>query len=59
MSKEIAEQTQEAQAEELLLLDLFMELRKAGLCLGIDEYKLLQKALQAGFGTDRASSTLR
>lgn len=55
MSKEIAEQTQEAQTKELLLLDLFIELRKAGLRLGIDEYKLLQKALQAGFGTDRAS----
>jgi hypothetical protein len=55
MSKEIAEQTQEAQTEELLLLDLFIELRKAGLRLGIDEYKLLQKALQGGFGTDRPS----
>ncbi|WP_414589648.1 hypothetical protein [Scytonema sp. PCC 10023] len=52
MSKEIAEETQEAQTEELLLLDLFMDLRKKGLRLGIDEYKLLQKALLAGFGTD-------
>ncbi|MBD2616212.1 hypothetical protein H6G94_34055 [Nostoc punctiforme FACHB-252] len=55
MSKVITEQNQNYQIEELLLLDLFMELRKAGLRLGIDEYKLLQKALQAGFGTDRDS----
>ncbi|ODH02965.1 hypothetical protein A4S05_21765 [Nostoc sp. KVJ20] len=52
MSQEIVEKTQEAQTEELLLLDLFMDLRNAGLRLGIDEYKLLQKALQAGFGSD-------
>jgi hypothetical protein len=55
MSKVIAEQSQNYQIQELLLLDLFMELRKAGLRLGIDEYKLLQKALQVGFGTDRDS----
>jgi uncharacterized protein with von Willebrand factor type A (vWA) domain len=55
MSKEIAEQTQEDQKQELLLLDLFIELRQAGFRLGIDEYKLLHKALQAGFGTDRTS----
>jgi hypothetical protein len=55
VSKKIASQTQEAQAEELPLLELFIKLREAGLRIGIDEYKLLQKALQAGFGTDRPS----
>lgn len=56
MSKVIAGQTQQTQPEELLLLNLFMELRKQGLNLGIDEYKILQKAFQGGFGiADRDS----
>ena len=32
--------------EELPLQELFTRLRKAGLSLGIEEYKLLLKALQ-------------
>lgn len=36
---------------ELPLLELFTKLREAGLPLGIDEYRLLLRALQAGFGT--------
>ncbi|BAY12346.1 hypothetical protein [Calothrix sp. NIES-2098] len=38
------------EANELPLLDLFNQLREAGLPLGINEYQLLLKALQAGFG---------
>ncbi|MBD2773592.1 hypothetical protein [Iningainema tapete] len=37
--------------EELPLLDLFTQLREAGLPLGIDEYRLVLRALQQGFGT--------
>lgn len=37
--------------EELPLLDLFTRLREAGLPLGIDEYRLVLRALQQGFGT--------
>ncbi|MBD2463947.1 hypothetical protein H6G89_23375 [Oscillatoria sp. FACHB-1407] len=37
--------------EELPLLDLFTRLQEAGLPLGIDEYCLLLRALQSGFGT--------
>ena len=59
MNQIFAQQTKKDRTEELLLLDLFMELRKAGLSLGIDEYKLLQKALQAGFGTDDLPSLNR
>ena len=55
MNEGFANQPQEAQTEELLLLNLFMALRKAGLRLSIEEYKLLQNALQTGFGTDRPS----
>ncbi|MEL4898341.1 hypothetical protein [Crocosphaera sp. Alani8] len=33
------------------LLDLFIQLRKAGLSLGISEYKLMLTALQRGIGT--------
>ena len=36
--------------DELPLLELFTRLRAAGLPLGIDEYKLLLRSLQAGFG---------
>ena len=36
--------------ENLPLLDLFTRLRKAGLPLGVDEYLLILRALQAGFG---------
>lgn len=36
--------------EALPLLDLFTDLQQAGLPLGIDEYKALLQALQAGFG---------
>ena len=41
----------EALHEELPLLELFTQLREAGLPLGIDEYRLILKALQKGFGT--------
>lgn len=42
--------------EELPLLELFTKLRQAGLPLGVDEYQLLLRALQAGFGIpDRAA----
>lgn len=41
----------EALHEELPLLELFTRLREAGLPLGIDEYRLVLKALQEGFGT--------
>jgi uncharacterized protein with von Willebrand factor type A (vWA) domain len=37
-------------AQEMPLLDLFLRLQKAGLPLGIDEYQLALRALQAGFG---------
>jgi uncharacterized protein len=37
--------------EELPLLDLFTRLREAGLPLGINEYHLILRALQEGFGT--------
>lgn len=37
--------------KELPLLELFTRLREAGLPLGIDEYRLVLKALQEGFGT--------
>lgn len=37
--------------EELPLIDLFTNLREAGLPLGIGEYQLMVKALQGGFGT--------
>ncbi|NER40040.1 MAG: hypothetical protein F6J93_39950 [Oscillatoria sp. SIO1A7] len=36
-----------------VLLDLFTRLREAGLPLGIDQYLLLLRALQGGFGLDR------
>ena len=38
-------------ANDLPLLDLFMKLREVGFPLGIDEYRLLLRALQNGFGT--------
>ncbi|MEH2089088.1 hypothetical protein [Nostoc sp.] len=41
----------EALYEELPLLELFTQLREAGLPLGIDEYRLFLTALQEGFGT--------
>ncbi|MEH2308477.1 hypothetical protein [Nostoc sp.] len=41
----------EALHEELPLLELFTQLREAGLPLGIDEYRLVLIALQEGFGT--------
>jgi uncharacterized protein with von Willebrand factor type A (vWA) domain len=38
------------------LLELFTKLREAGLPLGIDEYQLVLRAMQAGFGmTDQAA----
>ncbi len=37
--------------EEFPLLDLFTRLREAGLLLGIDEYQLLLRALNMGFGS--------
>jgi uncharacterized protein len=36
--------------ENLPLLDLFLQLRSAGLPLSIDDYQLALQALQAGFG---------
>lgn len=45
--------------DELPLLDLFMELRKAGLPLGVGEYNLLLRALQAGFGLSSRSALAR
>ncbi|MDF5737125.1 MULTISPECIES: hypothetical protein [unclassified Nostoc] len=41
----------EALHEELPLLELFTQLREAGLPLGINEYRLVLTALQEGFGT--------
>ncbi|MEI1376292.1 hypothetical protein PQG02_16235 [Nostoc sp. UHCC 0926] len=41
----------EAPHEELPLLELFTQLREAGLSLGINEYRLALTALQEGFGT--------
>jgi len=42
--------------DELPLLELFNRLQEAGLPLGIDEYHLLLRSLQAGFGLpDRAA----
>ncbi|MCJ8283715.1 MAG: hypothetical protein MJK14_29035, partial [Rivularia sp. ALOHA_DT_140] len=41
---------------ELPLQELFTKLREAGLSLGIDEYQLVLRSLQAGFGiADRAA----
>ena len=37
--------------QELPLVDLFTRLKEAGLSLGIDEYFLVLRALQKGFGT--------
>jgi len=43
-------------ADEFPLLELFTQLRKAGLPLGIGEYQWVLKAWQAGYGTaDRAA----
>ncbi|MDZ8027637.1 MAG: hypothetical protein RMX97_23480 [Nostoc sp. DedQUE11] len=43
-------------ASNLPLLELFTKLQDAGLPLGIDEYKLLLKSLQGGFGiSDKAA----
>ncbi|MGB7444218.1 MAG: hypothetical protein WA919_24390 [Coleofasciculaceae cyanobacterium] len=42
--------------EDLPLFELFTRLREAGLPLGLDEYQLLLRSLQAGFGLpDRAA----
>ncbi|ESA34525.1 vwa containing family protein [Leptolyngbya sp. Heron Island J] len=38
------------QAKDLPLFELFTRLQEAGLPLGLDEYAILVKALQAGFG---------
>lgn len=45
--------------EGLPLLELFTKLRKAGLSIGIDEYCLILRALQAGFGTANRNSLKR
>ncbi len=39
-------------SDEFPLLDFFTALQKAGLPLGINDYKLLLQAFQGGFGTD-------
>ncbi|KRB42989.1 hypothetical protein [Terrabacter sp. Root181] len=41
------------------LLDVFLSLRDAGLPLGIDEYRLALRALQAGFGLPDAAALRR
>jgi len=41
--------------KRLPLLDLFQTLREADLPLGIDEYRLMLRALQHGFGADPAA----
>lgn len=45
--------------DELPLLELFTRLREAGLPLGIDEYRLVLRALQAGFGTTDRNALAR
>ncbi len=45
--------------DELLLIELFSQLREAGFPLGIGEYKLLLEALQKGFGTSDRTSLYR
>lgn len=45
--------------DELPLLELFMRLREAGFPLGIDEYNLLLRALQAGFGISDCDALAR
>ena len=45
--------------EELPLLELFTRLRKAGLLLGIGEYKLLLQAIRGGFGFPDRSALAR
>lgn len=56
MSDRLTETKIKNTEETLPLLELFTQLREAGLTLGIDEYKLLLQALQQGFGTrDRLS----
>jgi uncharacterized protein with von Willebrand factor type A (vWA) domain len=45
--------------DDLPLLDLFYTLREAGLPLGIGEYALLVRALQAGFGVSDQAALVR
>jgi uncharacterized protein with von Willebrand factor type A (vWA) domain len=45
--------------EDLPLIDLFTQLRAAGLPLGIDEYKLVLQALQNGFGVSDRNALKR
>ena len=45
--------------EELPLLELFTRLQKAGLSLGIGEYKLLLQAIRGGFGFPDRSALAR
>jgi len=45
--------------EDLPLLGLFIKLREAGLPLGIDEYRLLLRALQSGFGINDQNALAR
>ena len=45
--------------DDFPLLDLFIQLRKAGLPIGISEYKLLLKAFQKGIGTSDYESLAR
>ncbi|HNP74138.1 MAG TPA: hypothetical protein PKK15_23670, partial [Kouleothrix sp.] len=44
---------------ELPLLELFAELRRAGMQLGVDEYMLALRALRGGFGLDGRESLRR
>ena len=44
---------------DLPLLELFTKLREAGLPLGIDEYKLVLQAMQAGFGINDQAALKR
>jgi len=45
--------------DELPLLDLFARLREADFPLGIDDYQLLLRALQGGFGIGDATALAR
>ncbi|MEO1622247.1 MAG: hypothetical protein AAFU53_14605 [Cyanobacteria bacterium J06632_3] len=46
-------------SQELPLLELFTRLKEAGLPLGLNEYHLALKALQAGFGVDDQDALAR
>ncbi|MGI8503055.1 MAG: hypothetical protein ACR2LR_18265 [Hassallia sp.] len=45
--------------DNLPLLELFTQLRKAGLPLGVDDYQAVLKALQAGYGIENKAALAR